>query len=233
MALILLWRWTKQNLFCIWFDLYLYPSTQSSLPGTPWFDLWARGLLCRLDLSQFQWVCQIEAKNNCKVAKMFSFSFFQLLPQCDFGFPSRSSYVASCWEGSYPSSTNLVPQTNFKVLKNSQNLDLWGLKQLLRIHLLCSHKTFTLFWCGFCIAPLQHWPWFQSKKAAFDLFLLKMEHQYYPCHNSHVVFSFKECNIWYIMMMIVDDSSVSILRQPTKWSLGEIWEIETGAGSQI
>ena len=67
---------------------------------------------------------------------MFSFSFFQLLPQCDFGFPSRSSYVASCWEGSYPSSTNLVPQTNFKVLKNSQNLDLWGLKQLLRIHLL-------------------------------------------------------------------------------------------------
>ena len=33
--------------------------------------------------------------------------------------------------------------------------------------------------------------------------------------------------------MIVDDGGVSILRQPTKWGLGEISEIETEAGSQI
>ena len=156
MALILLWWWTKQKLFCIWFDLYLYPSTQSSLPGTPLFDPWARGLLCRLDLSQFQRVCQIEAKNNCKVAKVFSFSFFQFLPQYDFGFPPRSSYVASCWEGSYPSSTNLVPQTNFKVLKNSQNLDLWGLKQLLRIHLLTKLLLLHLLCFGADFASLLH-----------------------------------------------------------------------------
>ena len=30
-----------------------------------------------------------------------------------------------------------------------------------------------------------------------------------------------------------DDGGFSILRQPTKWGLGEIWEIETEAGSQI
>ena len=30
-----------------------------------------------------------------------------------------------------------------------------------------------------------------------------------------------------------DDGGFSILRQPTKLGLGEIWEIETEAGSQI
>ena len=30
-----------------------------------------------------------------------------------------------------------------------------------------------------------------------------------------------------------DDGAFSLLRQPTKWGLGEIWEIETEAGSQI
>ena len=30
-----------------------------------------------------------------------------------------------------------------------------------------------------------------------------------------------------------DDGALSLLRQPTKWGLGEIWEIETEAGSQI
>ena len=60
------------------------------------------------------------------------------LPQKQFWF--FPAFLICClWEASYPT-TNLVSQTNFKVLKNSQNLDLLGLKQLLRIHLLCSQN---------------------------------------------------------------------------------------------
>ena len=136
---------------------------------------------------------KLKQRTIAKLRKFSLFSFFQSSPQCDFGFPSRSSYVASCWEGSYPSSTNLVPQTNFKVLKNSQNLDLWGLKQLLRIHLLTKLLLLHLLCFGADFASLLHSIGLGSrpKRAAFDLFLLKMEQQYYPCHNSHGVFSFK------------------------------------------
>ena len=145
---------TELVLHLVWF-IFVFQYTII----TPWYSMaWSMGWDYFADLIclNFNESVKLKQRTIAKLRKFSLFSFFQFLPQYDFGFPSRSSYVASCWEGSYPSSTNLVPQTNFKVLKNSQNLDLWGLKQLLRIHLLTKLLLLHLLCFGADFASLLH-----------------------------------------------------------------------------
>ena len=117
----------------LWYYLFSSCATVSySFPssGTPWFDPWPATLQT---WSVSIWTTlQMEAKNSYG-NQMISFP-----SSAETVFPA-SCLICCLWEASYPT-TNLVSQTNFKVLKNSQNLDLLGLKQLPRIHLLCSQN---------------------------------------------------------------------------------------------
>ena len=96
-------------------------------------------LLCRLDLSQFDWLCKWKQRTIAKFWKVALCYIFMLISTAKAVLVVPAFLICWLWEASYPT-TNLVSQTNFKVLKNSQNLDLLGLNQLLRIHLLCSQN---------------------------------------------------------------------------------------------